>query len=169
VKRAVLALGLLAAAAIAHADNSATVLLLPNTVAKIEIPDRWKPTPSPGLVAAYKDERGGVLAIARADIPNADAWKSEARQAYADQIERGIKASVPGYKRVAKKLSTASGVPVFDVEATREGGATLIVRLLLFRTYALSLAIEVPAKGDIAVARALAATFAPPADYKPER
>jgi hypothetical protein len=38
----------------------------------------------------------------------------------------------------------------------------VIVRVLLFRTYALALAIEVPKKGDIAVARTIAQKFAPP-------
>ena len=40
-------------------------------------------------------------------------------------------------------------------------GLTLVIRILLFRTYALALAIEVPARGDLALARASAAAFMP--------
>jgi hypothetical protein len=142
----------------AHAD---TVLELPRTKARLELPDAWKATAAPGVLAAYKDDRGAVLAVTRADVPNPDAWKSETKQAYADKVERGLRTAISGYKRTAKKLGTAGGVPALDVEATREGGAIVIVRVLLFRTYALSLAIEVPPKGDVSRARAIAQSFAP--------
>jgi hypothetical protein len=138
-----------------------TVIEFPRTKARLELPDTWKATPSPGLVAVYKDDRGAVLAITRADVPNPDAWKSETKQAYADKVERGLRKGIAGYKRTSKKLVTAVGIPALDVEASRDGGAIVIVRVLLFRTYALSLAIEVPAKGDVSRARAIAQMFAP--------
>jgi hypothetical protein len=53
-------------------------------------------------------------------------------------------------------------VPALDIEAKRDGGATVIVRVLMFHTYALSLAIEVPKGGDLAAARAIVQAFAPP-------
>jgi hypothetical protein len=139
-----------------------TLIELPKTKARLELPDAWKATPMPGLVAVYKDDRGAVLAVTRADVPNPDAWKSETKQAYADKVERGIRKGIAGYKRTSKKLATVGGVPALDVEATRTGGATVIVRVLLFRTYALSLAIEVPKGGNVAGARAIAQAFAPP-------
>ncbi len=156
---ALIAIATVTAFGTAHAD---TVIELPKTKARLELPDAWKATPTPGLVAVYKDDRGAVLAVTRADVPNPDAWKSETKQAYADKVERGIRSRVAGYKRTSKKLVTAGGVPALDVEATRTGGATVIVRVLLFRTYALSLAIEVPKSGDVGGARAIAQAFAPP-------
>lgn len=143
----------------AYAD---TVIDLPKTKARLELPDTWKATPIPGLLAVYKDDRGAVLAVTRADVPNPNAWKSETKKAYADKVERGLAKSIPGYKRVAKKLGTAIGIPALDVEARRRDGATVVVRVLLFRTYALSLAIEVGKGGDVAAARAIARAFAPP-------
>jgi hypothetical protein len=156
------ALGLLLAAGLAALAHADTLYELPRTKVRLELPDAWKPVAMPGLVAAYKHPAGGVLAVTRADVPNTDAWKKDTRQAYADRVERGIKASVPGYKRVGKTLTDVSEVPTLDLEATRDTGATVLVRVLMFRTYALALAIEIPAKGDIAVARVIAQKFAPP-------
>jgi len=151
----------LAVCATASAD---TVIELPNTKARLELPDKWQKADGAGVVAVYKHPAGSLLVIARNDAPNPDAWSDDKakKQAYADAIERGLKAATPGYKRVAKKLGAANGVPVLDVEATRDGGATLLVRVLLFRTYSLTLTIEVPKKGDLAVARAIAAKLSPP-------
>jgi len=157
IRLAIAALGLLVS--VASADS---LIELPKTKARLELPDSWKSTTTPDLVAVYKDDKGAVLAVTRADVPNPDAWKSETKQAYAEKVERGIKKGIAGYKRSSQKLSTAGGVPALDVEATRTGGATVIIRVLLFRTYALSLAIEVPKSGDIAGARTIARAFAPP-------
>ena len=53
-------------------------------------------------------------------------------------------------------------MPALDLEARREGGATVVVRVLLFRTYAIALAIGVPKGGELKSARGIAAAFAPP-------
>jgi hypothetical protein len=153
------ALHALLVVAAARAD---TLIELPKTKARLDLPEGWTAAPAPGVVAIYKHTRGAVLAVTRADVPNPSAWKSETKQAYADDIERGLRAKIAGYKRTSKKLVTAGGVPALDVEATRDSGATVLVRVLLFRTYALALAIEVPKGGDVAVARTIAQTFAPP-------
>lgn len=157
------ALALWVLCATAHAD---TVYELPKTKATIELPERWTKVDEPALVAAYKHPSGALLAVTRADVPNPDAWKDDAKvnQAYATAIERGVARQTPGYKRVKSKLGKANGVPSLDLEATRDGGATMVLRVLMFRTYALTLAIEVPAKGDIAVARSIASKFSPPKD-----
>jgi len=163
VSRALLALVLVASAAEAE-----TVVELPKTKTTLVLDDAWKRitakevTAAKDLVAAFKHDAGLVLAVTRAELANPDAWVAEKKQAYADQVEKGIKATVPGYKRVAKKLVDANGVPALDVEAKREGGAVVIVRVLLFRTYALALAVEVPKGGDVAFARMIAKAFAPP-------
>lgn len=155
--RALVTLALLVAPARAE-----TVVELAKTPTKLALDDAWKRVPAKDVLAAYRHDAGLVLAVTRADLPNPDAWVDGKKQAYADQIERGIKATVPGYQKVAKQLVDATGVPALDVEARRSDGATVVVRVLLFRTYALSLAIEVPKGGDVAIARALARSFAPP-------
>lgn len=141
---------------------TAETIELPKTAVKLAVPDGWTAVKAPGVVAAYKTTSGAALAVTRADIPNPDAWKPETKAAYADKVERGIKAGIPGYKRASRTLADVNGVPALDVEATRDGGATVIVRVILFRTYALSLAVEVPKGGDVAPARAIVQAFAPP-------
>lgn len=147
--------------------DAETLIEVPSSTVRVTLDDHWKAVNAAGVVAAFRHDDGLVLAITRADVPNPDAWVDRKKQAYADQVERGIKDKLPGYKRLAKKLVDANGVPALDLEARREGGATVVVRVLLFRTYALSLAIEVPKGRDRAIARALVKTFAPPANPPP--
>ncbi len=142
--------------------RAGTLVEIPKTAARLDLPDGWQPLAARGTVIAYKHERGSVLAITRADVPNPNAWRSEKRQAYVDEIEAGIAARIAGYKRTKKRVVTAGGIPALDVEATRDGGATVLIRVLLFRTYALALAIEVPKGGDVAAARPVIAAFSPP-------
>lgn len=142
--------------------DAETRIEIPRSTVQVTLDDRWTAIHAPEVVAAFRHEGGLVLAITRADVPNPDAWIERKKQAYADQVERGIKDRIPGYKRLTRKLATANGVPALDLEARREGGATVVVRVLLFRTYALSLAIEVPKGANRAIARALVKTFAPP-------
>lgn len=155
-----------AAALLTSSAHAETVIELPKTKATLTLDDAWSPIAAlkanKDLQAAYKHTAGLVLAVTRADVPNPDAWVSEKKQAYADQVEKGIKAKVPGYKRLAKKLGEANGIPALDVEAKRDGGAIVVVRVLLFRTYAVSIAIEVPKGGDVTIARAVVRGFAPP-------
>lgn len=148
--------------AVASAD---TQIQLPDSKAQIVLPDRWDKAAVDHVALSYKHPSGSLLVVTRTDAPNPDAWSDTAktREAYADAIERGLAKSIEGYKRTRRKLAKANGVPALDIEATRTGGATVIVRALLFHTYGLTLAIEVPAKGDIAVARRIASAFAPPA------
>lgn len=150
----------------AHAE---TLVEFPKTKAQLVLGDGWQPVTAPSLVAAYKHDTGLALAVTRADVPNPDAWVAGKKQAYADKVEAGIKAELPGYKRLAKRLGDANGIPALDVEARREGGATVVVRVLLFRTYALSLAVEVPKGGDLALARSVVKTFTPPIEPAPNQ
>jgi hypothetical protein len=155
------AAALAALATLARADE----VKLPRTRAVLDVPGGWMPVDDPagrGLVAGYRGERGIVLAVTRAPVPNADAYRASSREVYADQIERGIAGRVKGYRRVSRKLGEPRGTPALDLEARRADGATVVVRVLLFPTYALSLAIEVPAGADARVARDVAASFAPP-------
>jgi hypothetical protein len=164
-RAALAALAALVALAALPPAARADEVVLPRTPAVLDVPRGWTPVDGAagrGLVAGYRGERGIVLAVTRAPVPNVDAYRAASREAYADQIERGIAARVKGYRRVARRLGEQHGTPALDLEARREGGATIVVRVLLFWTYALALAIEVPAGADAGVARDVAASFAPP-------
>lgn len=130
---------------------------MPKSLAHLSVPDDWKPMRMTPLVAAYRHADGGMLAVTRADVPNGDAWNPEKKQAYADSVFAGIKASLPTAKKLTKKLGEVNGVPALDVEATRDG-KPIVIRVLLFRTYALSLAIE---SAPLDVARGIATKFGP--------
>jgi hypothetical protein len=159
VIRALLALLLLCATA--HAD---TMIELPKTKARLELPDGWSKAEHAALVAWYKHENGSFLVVSRTDGPNGDAWSDDAkkRQGHADGIERGLQKGITGYKRLRKKLGKANDVPMLELEALRDGGSVVVARVLMFRTHTLGLAIEVPSKSLVPAARAIAATFAPP-------
>jgi hypothetical protein len=165
--------GLAALAALWPARARAEEVKLPNTRAVLDVPSGWTPVrfedaERRGLVAGFRGDRGVVLAVTRAQVPNGDAHRAPTRDAYVDQIERGIAARIPGYRRVARRIGDQHGTPALDLEARRKDGATIVVRVLLFWTYALALAIEVPAGADARVARDIAAKFAPPPKPKPK-
>lgn len=168
---ALLAAALALGSALAPARDAAadTLIDLPKTTAQLTLPDGWTRAPKPpaGTVEVAKQPAGHVLVVMRAEVPNPDAWVSDKKQAYADKVERGIKSKIAGYKRLAKKLGDANGIPALDVEAKREDGAIIVVRVLLYRTYALSVAVEVPAKADLEVARAVVKAFGPPKEATP--
>jgi hypothetical protein len=144
-------------ASAAHAD----VITLPNSKVTIDLPKTWTAQQAEGVVLGAKGPASEILAITRAPVPNPDAWRTKKRDAYVDQIERGVSAKVKGYKRVSRKLLEVATVPVLELEAKRDDGATLVFRILLYRTYALALAIEVPKRGSPKDARAIAASFTP--------
>jgi hypothetical protein len=155
---------LVACALLIGSARADTLVELPKSKATLTLGDGWTRVihTHKGIVEIFKHDKGALVVVTRADVPNPDAWVAEKKQAYADQVEKGIKAKVPGYKRTAKKLVDANGIPALDIEAKRADGAIVVVRVLLFRTYAASVAIEVPKGADIAVARAVVKTFAPP-------
>jgi hypothetical protein len=157
------ALVLVLCARAAHAE----VVTLPNTKATIDLPADWKTVEAAGVVLGAKGPASEVLAITRAQVPNPDAWRSKRREAYIDQIERGVAAKIKGYKRVSRKLGEVNTIPTLELEAKRADGATIVMRVLLYRTYALSLAIEIPKRVSTKQARAVAATFTPPASTTP--
>lgn len=163
-------LGLVASLALLVGSARAeTLVALPKTPATLTLPDGWQRVRHSykGIVEIFKHAGGALLVVTRADVPNAPAWIERKKQAYADEVERGIRAGVPGYKRLARKLVDVNGVPALDIEAKRSGDATVVVRVLLFRTYAVSAAIEVPTGGNIALAREVIKAFAPPVNPPP--
>lgn len=142
---------------------AAEVIALPHTKATVTLAAAWKPVAAPALVAAYRTDTGLVLAVTRAQVPNPDAWRATTRQAYVDEIERGVSSRIRGYKRLARTLADVHGIPAFDLEARRADGATIVLRVLLFRTYALTVAVECPRTTDLAAVRAITRSFAVPA------
>lgn len=145
---------LLALASTAVAEPRA----LPETRATLDLDTRtWRtvePTPA-GLVAAYTTTTG-ALAITKTRIPNPDAWRDKTRDAYVDEIERGVATSVPGYKRTKRTIVSAADTPrkdgtgeapYVDIEATTSRNTVLVMRVLLYRTYALSIVVETPRSG----------------------
>jgi hypothetical protein len=142
----------------AHAE----VHTLPNTKATIDLPSAWKPASAANVVLGATGPTSEILAVTRSAVPNPDAWRPKKRDAYVDQLEKGVAAKIKGYRRVAKKVGETNTVPTLDLEAKRDDGATIIVRILLFRTYALSLAIEVPKRASPNAARAIVQTFGAP-------
>lgn len=151
--RAALALLLAASPAIA------APVALPDTRAVLDVPAGWTPHPAhptPGVVAGYRTPRA-LLAVTRAAVPNPDAWRAATREAYAAAIVAGL----PDLRDVRSKLTAAAGdhPPVLDAEGVRGDGSRVIVRILLFRTYALALALEVAPGGPLRAARAIAASF----------
>jgi hypothetical protein len=151
---------LLLVAIAAHAD--AEVLALPSTKATIDLPIAWKPTSAPNVVLGATGPADEILALTRSAVPNPDAWRPKKRDAYVEQIEKGVAAKIKGYRRVTKKVGETNTIPTFDLEAKRDDGATILVRVLLFRTYALSLAIEVPRRVSPNAARAIVQSFTAP-------
>lgn len=141
-------LALVALVLLAHVAYAQDVEL-PKTLAHLTLPDEWTAVRAQGVVAAFKRADGAVLAVTRAEVPNPDAWlKDKAkREAYADQVAAGVKASLTGTKRFTMKLTEMNNVPALDCEGTKDG-APVVVRVLLFRTYALSLAIGLPNGAD---------------------
>ena len=161
---ALVALALLLGAPAAAAD----VVTLPDTRATFALDlATWSALPiepaaaAAGLVAAYRSP-SATLAIARARVPNPDAWRAKTRTGYVAQIERGIAASIPGYTRTARAIGALGGeldgVPMLDLEATGAAGTRYVIRVLLFRTYALTLAAEVTHR-DLDRARAAVRSF----------
>jgi hypothetical protein len=161
VAAAALAVALLASHAVAEPRA------LPDTRATVDLDARtWRPVePAPtGVIAGYTTKAGGALAITKTRIPNPDAWRDKTRDAYVDEVERGIAISVPGYKRTKRVIVAAADTPrrdgtgeapYVDLEAKTARNTVLIVRVLLYRTYALSLVVEI-SRAEAANARVAA-------------
>ncbi|MCW5808592.1 MAG: hypothetical protein KIT31_39945 [Deltaproteobacteria bacterium] len=150
----------LAAAMMLSTTASAETIALPRTKVPLVLPDGWTRLEAAGVVAAARGPKHTLVAVTRAQVPNADAWMGpKTRAAYAAQVERGILRTLAPSRT---KLGEANGVPALDVEARRPDGTLVLVRVLMFRTYALAVALEVPRDADAAEARAIAAAFTPP-------
>jgi hypothetical protein len=101
-----------------------------------------------GPIAGYRhDGHEATLAVSRVDVPNPAAWKGD--KAFFREVEDGVAATTPGYKRVRSKQRSVDGVPVLDLVFTRDGAdgtarETTGLRLVFFRTFSLSAAVSAP-------------------------
>jgi hypothetical protein len=137
VRRA--ALALLVVASPVHAEP----IRVPDQPAEVEL-DGWSmaappevPDP-PALVLRHPD--GALAAVTVAMAPNPDAWVDKKRRAYLKAIVDGFEA-LPGVEVVSAKASKVEKVPCLDLSLVRDG-APVAVRLLLFRTRTIAIAVE---------------------------
>jgi hypothetical protein len=151
------------------ASARAEVVAVTRSPATLDVPATWSRLDLPELAAAFRGPDGQVLALTRADVPNPDAWRAKTRDGYLAQIEAGAFAAAPGQRRTARRISEVHGVPALDLELARVDGSTVVLRVLAFRTHAVSVAIVVPAGAALGPARAIAASLAPPAKNRPDK
>jgi hypothetical protein len=117
-----------------------------------------------GPALAMRDDAGGVLAVSVAMAPNADAWRSAKRDAYEKAVIAGF-AAEPGVKVKRATPSVVSGVPCIDLALVRDG-APVAVRVLLFRTRTVAIAVEGLRAADAA---AIAHGLTPTHEVDPSR
>lgn len=141
----------LLASAIAHAEP----VEIPKSKALFDVPKTWTRQPDdPALVGVWK--RGtSILAVTRAQVPNLGAWIKTSRETYVSEVEKGALAAVAGTKKLARAFADINGVPTLDLELRRPDGTQLVIRVLLFRSYALTATIEVAKGGSLDEARAI--------------
>ncbi|HEY5937083.1 MAG TPA: hypothetical protein VIU61_20675, partial [Kofleriaceae bacterium] len=111
---------LVALATLAHAQGADQLVTLPRTKATLRLPASFTRVERPGLAAGFRDPRGTLLAVTRAAVPNPEAWRAKTRDAYLEQIERGVLASIRDAKKLARQASSANGVPALDLEVRRD-------------------------------------------------
>lgn len=101
-----------------------------------------------GLVARWSADGGArVLVVSRVDGPGSDAWRGE--ESFFDGVEAGVQRSAPGYRRLKRKVHKLGRVPALDLWFRYDGAdgraVAVAMRFLFFRSYALTLAVDVPA------------------------
>lgn len=162
---------LASAATTAAADD--TPIDLPDTPAEITVPANWTTSAIPEVrakpVVAYESPAGGHVVITRAGAYNPQAWIERTRTKYCDEVETGVSAATDGYQRKKRSIQKVNGVPVMDLELTRDVDGKredVTMRFVFFRTYTLTMAAVGPAKDKAAIS-AIAKSFGPPKGYVP--
>ena len=135
---------------------------------QVEIPPGWKELPAtarpPEVLLAWTHERSGRLVmVSRVTGPSDDPPLRV--------VEAGIKDKAHGYRRIsARRRSVGPGrkvkVPAWDLWFHLERGGkpvTMGARFLFYRSYALSILVDVPGRGPpSAEARRIVESFVPP-------
>ncbi len=150
----------------------------------VELPALTAPADAIGparLVALYReaataqvrrDDAALSLVVVRFDAPNPRAWRDSTRAAYVAEIEASLhgacapggasERSCRGFKVQKRATFESELVPGLELSGKDQGGATRLVRVLFFRTYAIVAAVEVPARTSartLARARKAIASF----------
>jgi hypothetical protein len=159
------ALGLAVAgrAAPAAADDAVP---LPDQPAALRLGAPWIVEPAPAVADApllvMRHPGGAVLAVTVAMVPNPDAWRERTRAAYLARIVEGF-AAEPGVTVVSSASRKSAGVPTLDLvleRRTAEGRRSVAVRLLVFRSRTIAVAVEGRRAAELtAAARALVPTI----------
>lgn len=105
-----------------------------------------------------------TLAVSRVEVANFRAWRRKA--AFFDEVEAGVEAAYPGYRRTQREQQRLGRVPALDLAYRERGGQRRLLRLrfLFFRRYTLALALRMPARTHARHERRLQAlvdSFAP--------
>lgn len=141
MRRALALAGVLVATPAAAED---VVVPVGDQPAELVIDAAWRAEAVPATEDApaivMRHPGGAVLAVTVAMAPNADAWREETRKAYVEAIVDGFDAQ-PGVEVKAHAVSVVGIVPAVDLEL-RRGKARVAVRLLLFRTRTIAIAVE---------------------------
>ncbi len=119
---------------------------------QLDLDDGWREVPAPTdshtpLVGFEHRKRRALMAVSRVEYPNLDAWRRRTRKAYYSEIEKGIKTSVDGYKRLRQNTTRLGRVPALDLtfrHRDKDGERVVFMRFLFFRTYSLSLSLSLP-------------------------
>jgi hypothetical protein len=141
---------------------SAEPVAIPSSKALFDVPKTWTRQPDDPAVVGRWTRGTSVLAITRAQVPNLGAWIKASRETYVAEVERGALGAVAGTKKLARAFADINGVPTLDLELRRPDGTQLVIRYLLFRSYALAVTIEVAKGGSLDEARAIAKKLTAP-------
>ena len=114
----------------------------------LSLDDTWTPVDVAGVtdgpIAGFRHaDSGAVLAVSRVDVANPAAWRGDKR--FFREVEDGVAATTPGYKRLRSKRRSIDDVPVLDLVFSRDGAAgieTTALRIVFFRTFSLSWAVS---------------------------
>lgn len=101
-------------------------------------------------LAGYRhDGYDALVAINRVDYPNIPAWRTKERDAYFDEIERGLREEVADFKRLGHDRGRLRDIPFYQVtfrHRTDDGRRVVLMRFIFYRRYSVSLSLEVPAR-----------------------
>lgn len=121
---------------------------------KLRLGSGWTVLPQPDdartPLAGYR-HRGydALIAINRVDYPNIPAWRTKERDAYFDEIERGIRATVTDYKRLGQDRGRLRNIPFYQVtfrHRSDDGRRMVLMRFIFYRRYSVSMSLDVPAR-----------------------
>jgi len=108
----------------------------------------------PALVMRHQD--GALLAVTVAMAPNSEVYRTRKRAAWIADVVDGFEAAA-GVKVTKKSIGSQGTVPSVDLwleRKTADGTETVAVRLLLFRTRTISVAVSGSSRKVIGAAMA---------------